>query len=564
MRQIQDQGIAELLLQLRFTPEKKRREQLEAAERLYEVVKDDKEYPFEFVYFRVTGFLPKTARQQHVIQGGQLREDLRIFIARLSSQLAEPVDRQREQVYTIQELAAELGVSVKTLHRWRKRGLLARKYIFEDGVKRFGFVRSAVEKFVEGNPELAARAKRFCRLSAAERRRIVRRAAALAAKPHASRRQIISKIAAELGRSHETVRKTLVNYEKAHPARRIFSRPAGVTEPAEAAEIYRLYKQGTTVKELMARFGRSKSSIYRFINIRRTRALLLRKIEFVASEEFLRPDAEESILKKKLAETKTGDEGLLEPLGPAGRSLPDYLRIIKEAPVLNRERERELFRRYNYLKYRASVIRAGIKGICAASSVLGQIEGYLSEAEEIKRVLIEANLRLVVSIARRHAVSGVSLPDLISEGNIALMRAVEKFDYSRGFRFATFASWTIAKEFARKLPAEAARRDWEAAASLARLQQDLKEEDVADLAAIERAHQSLAQVISDELEPREQYIILNRFGPIGQPVKKKTKTLKEIGDELGLSKERVRQLELVALQKLRQSLSPKEFEMLTG
>jgi len=85
-----------------------------------------------------------------------------------------------------------------------------------------------------------------------------------------------------------------------------------------------------------------------------------------------------------------------------------------------------------------------------------------------------------------------------------------------------------------------------------------------DFAAIERAHQNLTQVIKDNLTEREQYIILNRFGLVGPPIKKETKTLKQIGEELGLSKERVRQLELSALQKLRQSLSVEEFELLTG
>ena len=112
-------------------------------------------------------------------------------------------------------------------------------------------------------------------------------------------------------------------------------------------------------------------------------------------------------------------------------------------------------------------------------------------------------------------------------------------------------------------PGRTARRDKETAASLARMRQDVREEEAADLDAIERAHQSLAQVITDELDQREKYVILNRFGPIGQPIKKKTKTLGQIGEELALSKERVRQIELLALQKLRQSLSPKEFELLT-
>jgi len=551
-------------MQLRFTPEKKRRKQLDAAEKLFAIIDKDKEYPFEFVCFRITGFHPKSAAEGELIKGDELLEDLRIFISKLSGRLARPVAEQSQKVYTIEELAAEFDVSTKTIYRWRKRGLIARKYIFHDNTRRIGFLQSAVDEFLKANPDLLTKAQSFSRLTSKRKQQIIRQAARLAARMNLSRYQIINRIAAKTGKCHETIRYTLLNYEKANPDKPISKKPTGAIDPAQAAEIYKLFKQGCDVKDLINRFDRSKSSIYRIINQRRAKALLARKIEFIDSDEFLEKDAEEKILGKPLSNAEPATRRNIKPSELAGSSLPKYLQTLKDAPVLNRECETEMFRRYNYLKYLADQTRAGIKLTHVSSAKLNRIEDCLAEAEEIKRRIIEANLRLVVGIARKHTISGANLFDLISEGNISLMRAVEKFDYTRGFRFATYTSWTIAKDYARKIPAETARLDRTRAASLAELQRDLRSKDVADFAAMERAHKSLAQVIKNELNEREQYIILNRFGLVGSPIKKQTKTLKQIGEELGFSKERIRQIELIALQKLRQSLSSEEFELLTG
>ena len=154
MRRIKSQNLAQLLLQLRFTPEKKRRKQLDAAEQLFAIIDKDKEYPFEFVCFRITGFHLKSAAEGELIKGDELREDLRVFISKLSGRLARPVAEQDEQIYTIEELAEAEGVSTKTIYRWRKRGLMGRKYIFDDGARRVGFLQSAVDEFLKKNPNL--------------------------------------------------------------------------------------------------------------------------------------------------------------------------------------------------------------------------------------------------------------------------------------------------------------------------------------------------------------------------------------------------------------------------
>ena len=563
MRQIKNKNLAQLLMQLRFTPQKKRRKQLDSAEKLLAIIKSDREYPFEFVCFHITGFHPKALPEQQPIKGDELAEDLRIFIAKLSGQLALAAAEQDQKVYTIEELAASFDVSTKTIHRWRKRGLITRKFIFDDGTKRFGFLRSAVDKFLKENPNLTAKAKIFKRLTKKEKQLIIKQARALSAKTTLSRHQIIDRIAARLGKAHETIRYTLLNYEKANPDKPISHEPPGAISPAEAAELYKIFKQGCDVKELMSRFSRSKSSIYRIINQQRARALLARKIEFVASDEFLEENARQKFLAKPVSVEKPLSPKSIEPLELASESLlPEYLQALRDTPVLNREREVELFRRYNYLKYLVCVTRVGMKLTRVRSDRLNEIENYLAGAETIKKTIIEANLRLVVSIAGKHATDGANFLELVSKGNFALIKAVEEFDYTRGIRFSRTASLSIAKEYA-KVSGKSTELTRKKAGSLANILPFLKTAE-ADFAAIERARHSLVQVIKDELDQREQYIILNHFGLVGSLIRKKKKTLQQIGEDLGLTKERVRQLELIALQKLRHSLSIEEFELLTG
>lgn len=563
MRQIRNQNLAQLLIQLRFTPPKKRRKQLNSAEKLLEIIESGKEYPFDFVCFHITGFHSKDMQEQQPIKGDELAADLRIFIAKLSGQLALEADEQGQKVYTIEELADHFEVSTKTIHRWRKRGLIARRFVFDDGKKRLGFLQSSVDKFLKENPNFINKAKNFQRLTEKEKQLIIKKARALSANTPLSRYQIIDRIAAKLGTAHETIRYMLLNYEKANPDNPISNEPPGVISPSEAAELYKMFKQGCSIKELMSCFSRSRSSIYRIINQQRARALLIRKIEFVASDEFLEENAKQKFLAEPVSIEKSASPESIEPLELDSESLlPKYLQALRDTPVLNREREVELFRRYNYLKYLASVTRHGMKPARVHSDRIEKIENYLTEAEKIKKMLIEANLRLVVSIAGKHAGGGANFAELVSKGNFALIKAVEEFDYTKGIRFSKTASLSIAKEYA-KVSGKTTELTREKAGSLANIQRYLKSAE-SDIAAVERARHNLVQVIKDELDEREQYIIINHFGLVGTVIRKNKKTLQQIGQDLGLTKERVRQLELIALQKLRNSLSIEEFELLTG
>ena len=190
---------------------------------------------------------------------------------------------------------------------------------------------------------------------------------------------------------------------------------------------------------------------------------------------------------------------------------------------------------------------------------LKEIEDLQAEASDVKDMLIKANMRLVVGIAKKHANQGGNFFELISDGNMSLIRAVEKFDYYRGFKFSTYASWAIIKNFARSIPEEKHRRErfvtghedvFDAAA-------DNRTDEHELLATQERATHSVNRLL-EYLEPREREIIRMRAG---MDENGKSVTLEEIGRKFGITKERVRQLNARAMSKLRAIAKEKEFDM---
>jgi len=531
---------------------------VDSAEALLQIINPDREYPYEFALYRITGYRgrrsgPATPR----IGGRELQADLQTLMLDVCDSFELRTDDYSEGVYDTMSLARRFNVSSKTIQRWRKEGLAARRMVFPDGQRRIGFLASSVRWFVSQHQTQVARSVKFAQLGEDERRDIVRRAKRMVAVSRTSAQEIARRIASRTGRSVETVRYTIRKHDLEYPGEAVFPLERGRLGQKDKTFIYRSFLRGIPVRELSRRFHRTRGSIYRIVNEVRARQLLERPIEYVDSSEFRLPDADEKILSPK-----TQRDGSSEGAPGAVRSvadLPPYLKALYETPLLDADTERDLFRRYNYLKYKADKLRKKIDFSRVRTVQLKEIERLLLQANVVKNRIVRANLRLVVSIAKKHLHGAQTLFELVSDGNVSLMRAVEKFDYSRGYRFSTYASWAIMRNFARSVPKERIHLDrfstgydevLNIAASLRTY--DPSQVNIAELR--ESLDAMLAQLLA-----RERAILIEHYGLDKDG---KTKTLSQLGREMGLSKERIRQIEIQALEKLRKIIYPQKADFL--
>jgi RNA polymerase primary sigma factor len=212
----------------------------------------------------------------------------------------------------------------------------------------------------------------------------------------------------------------------------------------------------------------------------------------------------------------------------------------------------------NYLKYRMHQLRERLRPKQIQSVILDELDRLQRDALAVKNQIIRANLRLVVSIAKRHVGSANSFDELVSDGNMSLIRAVEKFDYARGNKFSTYASWAIMKNFARSIPGEHQQRDRFVTGhdEMFESRADSRSVELNQEYQIHQMRKSLARIL-EKLDDRERSIIVSRFGldEAGEP-----HTLEEVGNALGVTKERVRQLEVRAMGKLRQFANEERIE----
>jgi RNA polymerase primary sigma factor len=290
--------------------------------------------------------------------------------------------------------------------------------------------------------------------------------------------------------------------------------------------------------------------------------------------------------------------------GATADPVKDYLKQIGKVPLLNAEMEVELAKRIEAGLFSEEKVNKGGK---LSAKVAEELEWICEDGRRAKNHLLEANLRLVVSLAKRYTGRGMLFLDLIQEGNLGLIRAVEKFDYTKGYKFSTYATWWIRQAITRAMADQARTiripvHMVEVINKLARVQrqmlQDLgreptpeelaKELDMTPEKVIEvqkygrepiSLHTPLGEdgdsefgdliedseaivpadavsftllqeqlhAVLDTLSEREAGVVSMRFGLTdGQP-----KTLDEIGKVYGVTRERIRQIESKTMSKLR-------------
>jgi len=545
LRQLRDQ-------QVRFAPREKKIEQATQAERLLAELDPSRVYPYAYICYRITSYRPE-AYPDLKLTGEEATHDLRLFVEDVSDAADVLADSAGEPVLTVEALATEFNVSTKTISRWREQGLISRRFVM-DGRKRIGFLQSSVERFVERNRERVRRGSQFSQLTNEERAEIIGQARRLAG-AGGSPADVTKRLATKTGRSVETIRYTLKQFDGDHPEAAIFPENHGPLQMEAKRKIHQQYQRGESVEDLAKRLGRTRTAVYRIIAEVRSQRIAELPLDYIPNDLFARVRSQR-MEDRIVSPMPTSDLPVKKSRLPSG--LPPYLLSLYEVPLLTRKQEAHLFRKMNYLKYKANRLRTRLAEGTPKRGLMDQIERLYDEAVSTKNQIIRSNLRLVVSIAKRHVGPTQNFFELVSDGNMSLMRAAEKFDYARGYKFSTYASWAIMKNFARTIPDEHRHRERfrTSQAEMFTTTEDSRTDQM-EQESSQTQRETQVEKILERLDDREQKIIIRRFGlRRGQ----EPLTLKQVGVELGVTKERIRQIEARALSKLRKAAEEEKID----
>jgi RNA polymerase sigma factor (sigma-70 family) len=338
---------------------------------------------------------------------------------------------------------------------------------------------------------------------------------------------------------------TLKKHDADHPTAAILPLAAEEISPEQTSRILHARRRGNAIGTIARKLRRSRSAVYRAIVQDRVARLSRRKIRFIDDPLYHEADAAgivaQIVAQQELPVDQKG-EALRVP-----RDLPPYLRDLYRTPLLSPARERALFLKFNFHKYQFSAARRRLEPEFAGARELKVMEDHLADITAARNAILQANLRLVVSVARRHVRSNINLMELISEGNLILMRAVDGFDIHKGNRFSTYATLALMKGFAQAVPLMLAGRRGNVDVEILSGVPDRHGPSAID----QRMDRDHVQHLLNRLSDREQAVLRAHFGISESSSTNIPATYEQVGRQLGLTKQRVRQIEQSALAKLR-------------
>ena len=280
------------------------------------------------------------------------------------------------------------------------------------------------------------------------------------------------------------------------------------------------------------------------------RASLMERARRIVTEEnsFIYSDEFESLTTERVEADAANSKLFQPPTEEAPVGTPPFLAHLYKTPLLTAKGERLLFRKMNFLRHRCTKLRSKIDVESPDESTLDVIESLAADALETRAQIVECNLRLVVSIARKLRHRLTPFDDLVGEGNLVLLHAVDRFDYSRGFRFSTYATLAIQRQIYRLQAKACAKR---------RQEPNVKDDFLGDSSCRTESDHKLIRNLErldvlmcaapEVLDDREQTVLRGRFG---LDRSRPEMTLRELAEDLGISKERVRQVQNEAVDKL--------------
>lgn len=282
--------------------------------------------------------------------------------------------------------------------------------------------------------------------------------------------------------------------------------------------------------------------------------ILDESFEYVDDESFTSKSAEDDLFGGKATLTSAKATRFVEHKD----AIVDAVRAGERVPTLTQPQEARLFRRYNYTRFRIVQILERAKDGKLSAKATRELIAWGARAFAARAVIVKVNMPLVLAMAKRTKLTNIDFNELVSEGNMALLRSVEKFDCSRGYKFSTYSCRAILKSFSRVAMRASRYRgtfptEFDPAMERSDYVERQRENHKAD--CVDELKEIFLQNLAG-LSDVEQTVIKERFalgrvipGDLTGP-----KTLEQVGKIIGVTKERVRQIQNNALKKMRCAL----------